>query len=57
VVDESNIDLLRFLKALADETRLKMAALLASKATASPVNPPRTIPPSPSAMSSSLVSI
>jgi biotin operon repressor len=29
--DESNIDLLRFFKALADETRLKMAALLASQ--------------------------
>lgn len=29
--DESNIDLLRFFKALADETRLKMVALLASK--------------------------
>lgn len=29
--NESNIDLLRFFKALADETRLKMAALLASK--------------------------
>jgi biotin operon repressor len=28
---ESNIDLLRFFKALADETRLKMAALLASR--------------------------
>src|ERR1700720_2152910 len=29
--NESNVDLLRFFKALADETRLKMAALLASK--------------------------
>jgi DNA-binding transcriptional ArsR family regulator len=29
--NESNIDLLRFFKALADETRLKMAALLASQ--------------------------
>lgn len=29
--NEANIDLLRFFKALADETRLKMAALLASK--------------------------
>ena len=29
--NESNIDLLRFFKALADETRLKMAALLTSK--------------------------
>jgi biotin operon repressor len=29
--DENNIDLLRFFKALADETRLKMAALLTSK--------------------------
>ena len=29
--NESSIDLLRFFKALADETRLKMAALLASK--------------------------
>src|ERR1700740_3782097 len=29
--DESNIDLLRFFKALADETRLKMAALLTSR--------------------------
>jgi biotin operon repressor len=29
--DESNIDLLRFFKALADETRLKMAALLSSR--------------------------
>jgi hypothetical protein len=32
LADESNVDLLRFFKALADETRLKMAALLASKA-------------------------
>jgi len=30
--NESNADLLRFFKALADETRLKMVALLASKA-------------------------
>jgi biotin operon repressor len=30
--NESNVDLLRFFKALADETRLKMVALLASKA-------------------------
>jgi biotin operon repressor len=29
--NESNVDLLRFFKALADETRLKMVALLASK--------------------------
>ena len=29
--DESHIDLLHFFKALADETRLKMAALLTSK--------------------------
>jgi biotin operon repressor len=29
--DETNLDLLRFFKALADETRLKMAALLASR--------------------------
>jgi DNA-binding MarR family transcriptional regulator len=30
-LDASNVDLLRFFKALADETRLKMAALLAAK--------------------------
>ena len=30
-MDASNVDLLRFFKALADETRLKMAALLAAK--------------------------
>src|ERR1700739_508066 len=29
--NKTNVDLLRFFKALADETRLKMAALLASK--------------------------